>query len=77
MQCHSPSFKSNTWTVQATETSQQQPPPVPVSMSGYLDTLVTGASGHSPAVEVVGDIVDEVFVISGDLLRGVHFHTAS
>lgn len=33
---------------------------------GYLDTLVTGTSRHSPAVKIIRNIVDEIFMIGSD-----------
>lgn len=41
-------------------------------LPAHLHSLVTGARGHSLAVEVVGDIVNEVLVICGNVLRGIH-----
>ena len=38
----------------------------------HLDTLVTGASCHPPAIEIVGDIVNEILVIRGYVFRSKH-----
>lgn len=38
----------------------------------YLDTLVTGASCHSPAVKIIRHVVDKILVVCSDATRDKH-----
>lgn len=43
----------------------------------HLDALVAGTSRHSAAVKIVRDIVDEIFMVSGDAASDEHDSSSS